>query len=93
MLKVQDAITDLIGSPDEVRADLSEFKRSAQAFTAEHPRMIVEYPKQWVAVYQGTVAATSNDFDALMSEIDDRGLPRESVAVRFIEKNHRTLIL
>ena len=72
---------------------MAEFRASAQLLSSEHPRMITEYPKQWVALHGGVVRATSRTLRGLLSALERRAIPRESVVVRFIEKDQRTMVL
>ena len=87
------AVVDLIGDPKEIDRDLQDFRRAARALSSNHPRLIDSYPKQWIAVYRGRVRATGTTFSAVMTQLDLKGLPREHVIVRFIDKNQRTMIL
>ena len=83
----------LIGDPETVDKELAAFRTSARKLSSAHPRMIDKYEKQWVALYQGKVAAAGSTIDAVIAAVRKKGLPRDRVIVRFIEKNHRTMIL
>lgn len=88
----EEQVRDLLGDPKELASDLYDFQRAASALSSKHPRLIDEYPKQWVGVYQGEVQAAAASFDDLMSELDRRGIPAEHTIGRFIDKNQRTMI-
>ena len=86
-------VLEQIGDPRDVERDLRSFRNTARVLSSSHPRLIDRYPKQWVALYRGRVRASGSTFAAVMAQIDKKGLPREHVIVRFIDKNQRTMIL
>jgi len=81
------------GDAAKVANELRSFQNSATALSSDHPRLINQYPKQWVAVYEGKVIASSKSFPEVMAELDRQEIPRKSVIVRFIDRNQRTMIL
>lgn len=84
---------DLFGDPSEVAGRLRDFRKSANVLSSSHPHLIDEYPQEWVAVHDGIVRAHSKDFRTLLRLIDEAGISRHEVIVRFIERNHRALIV
>ena len=78
---------------EDIAEGLREFSRSAERLSNDQPRLINDYPSQWVGVYRGEVSATANDLSSLMDELARRGIPHGDTIVRLIEKNQRTLIL
>ena len=94
MTNPENPILSSLGSdPEEVAKGLREFSKSAEMLSTDRPRLINEYPLQWVGVYRGKVSAKAGDLPSLMEELDRRGIPLGDTIVRFIEKNQRTLIL
>ena len=89
----QDAILELIGDPSQVDQELTDFSETAQILSSEHPRMIEQYPKQWIALYQGVVRAQASTYHSVLEELQKKGLPKEHMIVRFIDRNPRTMIL
>lgn len=87
------AVFKQLGNPKDVDRDLQSFRRTAQLLSSRHPRLIDRYPKKWVAVYRGQVRASGKIFASVLAEVDKKGLPREHVIVRFIDRNQRTMIL
>ncbi len=79
--------------PVAVARELAAFRRSALLFSSDRPRMIDQYESRWVAVLDGEVRADAEDFEALLSLIDSRGISRQRVLVRHIQRDQRTLIL
>ena len=80
-------------APEEIARGLREFSKSAQMLANDQPRLIDEYPRQWIGVYRGEVSAKADDLPSLMEKLERRGSPPGDTIVRFIEKNQRTLIL
>lgn len=90
--EIQDVLEQL-GNPADVDRELRGFRRAARVLSSKQPRMIDEYPKQWIAVYQGRVRVRARTFRSLMLQVDNKGLPRQHIIVRFIDRNQRTMIL
>ncbi len=86
-------ILSVLGDPATVSRELHDFAESAKVLSARAPRMIEEYPRQWIAIHNGQVRARASTLRALFDEVDREGVPREHTLVRFIEKDIRTLIL
>ena len=93
MDKDEQFIREQFGDPTEVIRELREFSRSARGLDKQLPDLLDRYPEQWVAVLDGEVRAHGYTFDEVMQKIDQEGLPRRRTLVRFIEKDHRTMIL
>jgi hypothetical protein len=80
-------------NPVRLNRDLQRFRKAAQALSADHPRLIDKYPNQWVAVYDGKVAAHASTLPAILAKIKRKRIPQAHTIVRYIEKNKRTMIL
>jgi hypothetical protein len=86
-------LRSLIGDPQQVANDLRRFRRTTRVLSSDRPRLIAEYPKRWVALYDGEVAATSRTFTSLLKSLDRKHLPREHVVIRYIDEDERIMIL
>lgn len=86
-------ILDILGNPTEIDESLTKFREAAQLLSSDHPRMIERYSKQWIALFNGSVAAQGSTFATLMNEVDKQAIPRSEAVVRYIDRNHRTMIL
>ena len=82
-----------VQKPAELERELRAFRRAARVLSSKHPRMIECYPKQWIAVYKDKVQARGRTFQSLMAQVDKKRLPRQTIIVRYIDKNQRTMIL
>ena len=86
-------IQELVGDPKEVDQSLQSFRKSAMRLSSRHPRMIERYPGQWIALHSGRVRAHAHSCEAVLREIDAKGLSRDQTIIRFIDKEPRTMIL
>jgi|SRR5439155_15399623 len=87
------ALQSVLGNPARLNRVLQQFRKAAQALSSDHPRLIDEYPNQWVAVYRGKVAAHGPTLDAVLGKMKRKAIPQARTIVRYIEKNKRTMIL
>jgi hypothetical protein len=87
------SVLEHVGNPADVDSGIRNFRRAARVLSSKQPRMIDEYPKQWIAVYQGKVRVRARTFQSLMVQVDKKKLPRGHTIVRFIDRNQRTMIL
>jgi len=90
---LEKSILEKLGNPSEVDKELRSFRKSAMVLSSKHPRLIIRYPKQWVAVYEGKTIAVGRTLNSALREVDKKGIQREHVIVRYIDKNQRTMIL
>ncbi len=86
-------VREQLGNPADIDRELQSFRKTARVLSSEHPRLIDRYPKQWVAVYGGKVKAHGRTFRSVLQQLDQEGIPRENVIVRYISKEQRTMIL
>jgi len=84
---------DLIGDPDELERELADFRRNAQVLSSRQRHLIAGYPKQWVAIFGGEVAAFAPTLEGLLEQMQERGIPRGHAIIRYIDKNRRKMIL
>lgn len=83
----------MLGDPKRVDEELRRFQKATQVLSAGYPRLIDEYPSQWVAVYDGKVRAHAATFQLLMTLVDEKKLPRSHTIVRYVGETQRTLIV
>jgi hypothetical protein len=89
----QKKLLEMVGNPEEVYRDLQSFRRSTQLLSSEHPRLIDQYQKKWVAIYDGQVVGSADTLPDLLASTDARHLPRQSIVARYIDRDQRTMIL
>ena len=90
---VLSALAQMNEPPESAARSLRKFQRSACILSSNQPRLIDEYPDQWVAVSDSTVVAHGENLDTILRQVEKKGLHRSDVIVRFIERTQRTLIL
>jgi hypothetical protein len=90
---VLSALAQMKESPNSTARSLREFRRSARLLSGDQPRLIDEYPDQWVAVSDNSVIAHGKALETVLHQLDKKGVQRADVIVRFIERTKRTLVL
>ena len=89
----EQTIEDLIGDPQRVDAELQKFRKDTQILSSKRGKLIEKYPKRWVAIYNGKVQADARSLNQVLAKLDQLQLPRESVVVRYVDRNLRRMIL
>ena len=79
--------------PKEVDRQLRTFSRAARVLSSDHPRLIEEHANEWVGIFDGKVRATAKSFDAVVSELKEKGFPPNESIIRYIDVSGRKLIL
>ena len=82
-----------IGDPQRVWKDLQAYTESVQVLSRADKQLLNDYPQQWVAVHDGKVAAHGNLLEEVIRKLEATGVPRDSVIIRHMEREPRTLIL
>ncbi len=77
----------------KIKKSLLAFSESARVLSSNHPRMIEEYPDQWVAISGGAVLAHGKSIESVLKSVDKLDVDCSNVIIRLIEKNTRTFIL
>ncbi|HEX4295071.1 MAG TPA: hypothetical protein VHZ29_13135 [Rhizomicrobium sp.] len=88
----REVVAGIIGNPADADRELREYAGSARVLSSNHPRLIDEYPEQWVGVHGGKVELVGPSLDAIKKQAHEKGIPLEQTIIRFIEKEEKTLI-
>ena len=84
----------IISDPQKIHDDLRNFRKTEKLFTtSKYNRLVEKYPDKWIAVTAGRVEAHGDSYEAVLQMICEKGLPRESTIIQFIEKDPITMIL
>lgn len=86
-------VSELEGSAEKTAAEMEDFRQAAAVLSSEHTRLIDEFAGQWIGVFGGEVLVQATTLKGVIGKIEEQGLPRERVIVRYIDKNQKTLIL
>ena len=93
VLDEPDDLIRAIGDPHQIREDLRIFGDNSRGFAAAYEEILREYPKCWVAFYDGAVRAHGSTLEDVLRAIDDAGWSRQHVCVGYMDPEPSTLIL
>jgi hypothetical protein len=80
-------------TPQQMDRELRTFSRAAKILSSDHPRLINQHPKQWVALYDGKIRASAKTFRAVVDKMKKQGLPPNETMIRYVDTSGRKLIL
>lgn len=86
-------ILELLGDPREVARDLQAFAKSERAFAASYSRLIEKHPREWVAFFNGRLAAHGPTLESLIALMDEQHIPRGRAFIQFLDPNPPLRIL
>lgn len=87
------SILDQIGDPAEIARSLRAFRKDAALVSSKWSEFVKKYPDEWIAVYGGRVRASEKTLEALLERIDEIGLPRGQVFVKYMDTKPIPLVL
>lgn len=90
---VMNTLKQMDERPEDIAQGLRAFQKSARVLSSDHPRLIDEYPDQWVAVLDSKVLAHGDTLEGMLQQMNAKNISYADAIVRFIERSHRTLIL
>jgi hypothetical protein len=88
-----DKVREALGNPGELQARVAAAEQNYAAFDDLYETLLARYPNQWLGFYGREVKAVAPTRDELLQRIDELGLPRGDVLVRYLRTTPRTLIL
>jgi hypothetical protein len=86
-------IDEAIGDPKETVRQLREYRRDMEFLLSNEDRLLKDYPKQWIAIYDSEVKAAAESLQSLLVAMADLGLPKGNVVVQFMDTEQTKLIL
>lgn len=89
----KEEVLELIGDPREINRSLAIFSKSTRLVADHYSELMERYPDEWIAVYNGRVRAHGKSFQAVLDEVDAKGLPRAQTLLRFMNTKPQTLIV
>lgn len=93
MNKMNWTVEDIIGDPARLDMELQAFRKDTDLLSSEKGRLITKYSKRWIAIYDGEVRADAQNLNEILDEVDVLQLPRNSVVIRYIDRNVKRMIL
>ncbi len=79
--------------PREIANELDSFRESVKCLSSSDPRLVEQYPKEWVAICTGHVRAHEPTFQAVLEKLDCDGFSREQSIIRYVDPEPKTMIL
>ena len=86
-------VLEVLGDPAKVVEGLHAFRKTATVFSSKRAHLISQYPKRWVAVFDGNIIADGRSLQDVLSKVESAGYQREHVLVRYIDRTMRKMIL
>lgn len=77
----------------EAQAELKRFKKDTAYLDTHYEELLEKYPEQWVAIYNQQVVGAAPDFDELLTELQEVGIPIERAVVEHLTGQEEVLIL
>lgn len=88
-----DKVREMMGDPEEFRSRFEAAERNQAAFNDQYKTLLTKHPNQWICFYGQNVKAVAPTRDQLLRRVDELGLPRGDVIMRFMRTTPRKLIL
>ncbi len=77
----------------ELQAELQRFKRDTQYYEAHREELLIQYPEQWVAVFNQQVVGAAPDFEQLLAMLEQSAIPVERTLIEHVTRKDELLIL
>lgn len=77
----------------ELRTELERFQRDIDYFEAHQQELLHQYPDAWVAIFNEQIVGKHTEFEQLLTDLEERGIPIEKVLVRHLTTREELLIL
>ena len=81
------------GSPDEIRARLTTYRNAVMTLSSKQEDLVKRYPNQWVGMAGSKVVCRGKSLPQLISDCDKKGIPRGSVAIRYLDTKKPIMVL
>lgn len=86
---VREALGDLRQASEDLRA----YGESVEGFLEQYDRLLESHSGQWVAFYEGAVRVSGQSIEDVLRELDEAGLPRRRIHVRYMDPEPVSMIL
>lgn len=78
---------------NQVQAELERFKKDTAYYEAHHEELLGKYPEQWVAIYNQQVVGASSDYEQLLADVEENGVPIERTLFKHLTQKEELWIL
>ncbi|MCH8109490.1 MAG: hypothetical protein IIB15_05110 [Chloroflexi bacterium] len=82
-----------LGGAKQVLEELREYTRLVECMKSLRPGLLEKHPDKWVALANGEVVAVADSLEAVLEELDQRGIQRANAVVEFLDTHPRNMIL
>jgi hypothetical protein len=69
---------------DAVLRDLEHYNRDLDYYVAHYDELLRRYPEHWVGIYGEQVAGADPDFDRLLADLQQRGIPPSCSFIEYL---------
>lgn len=77
----------------ELVDQMRQFEDDSRFLALHHDALLDRFPEEWVAVFGGAVVAHDTNINGVLRQLSRRKIPRNRVAVAFLTRQPKTLIL
>ena len=70
---------------------MQKYSKCTTALFNDEPRLLEEYPNEWVAYYDEKLCAHSKNHDEMVAQLREKGIPYGETAVKLMDTNPRPL--
>ena len=77
----------------EQQTEWERFRRDTAYLDAHYEELLNRYPEQWIAIFNQEVVGAGADFERLLAEIEERGIPVGRALVEYLTRDEELLIL
>lgn len=78
---------------NQVQAELQHFKKDTAYYETHHEQLLKKYPEQWVAIFDQQVVGSSPDYEKLLTELEEKGVPIERTLFKHLTQKQEIWIL
>jgi hypothetical protein len=81
------------GRMNQVQAELERFRKDTGYYEAHHEELLEKYPEQWVAIFDQQVVGAGPDYEQLLTELGEKGVPIERALFKHLTQKEELWIL
>ena len=81
------------GTPKEIRDRIFAYTGAVTRLSSRQQELVMQYPKQWVAVKDDDVVCSGRTLSELVTECADKGVGLHDVAIRYLDTEKRIMVL
>ncbi len=78
---------------DEEQAELERFQHDVDYYESHREELFEQHAEEWVAIFNQQVVGAASEFEHLLKDLKEKGLPPEQVLVEHLTSQEELLIL